>query len=312
MKIAISGGLGFVGGRLSKYLAEQGHEVLAFSRQAGKVAHIQFPPNMTIAHPDEKDHLKGADVFIHLAAMDENDCVKFPFQAIDVNITQTLDWLEHAFRAGVGKFIYFSTAHVYGKPLEGYYDENSITRPVHPYAITHKCAEDYVLAYSAEKGMSNTVIRLTNSFGGAAFPTANRWTLLVSDLSRSAVTSGKMTLLSDGLQRRDFVCLHDVVAATHHLMGLPAEKTRGEIFNLGGGGSTLIWSMAQQVKAVAEQVLGQAIELIRSEPQANSIQEPLTIDIQKVLATGFSLRNDVAQEIRLSLEYFIKHDVALK
>jgi UDP-glucose 4-epimerase len=307
MKVAISGGLGFVGGRLSKYLAEQGHQVVAYSRQAGSLPHIQWPPNVSVAHPDDKEQLKGADVFIHLAALDENDCVKYPFKAIDVNITQTLDWLEHTHRAGVKKFIYFSTAHVYGKPLEGYYDENSLTRPVHPYAITHKCAEDYVLAYSAEKGMSNTVVRLTNSFGGAAFPTANRWTLLGSDLCRSAVNTGKMVLLGDGTQLRDFVCLTDVCRATAHLLSLHESRTKGEIYNLGAGHSVSVWDMALEVKYTAEEVLGKSIELVRKTPSGLEAGQSLTISIDKISSVGYSLINNVEDEIKAALHYFKKY-----
>lgn len=304
MKIVISGGLGFVGGRLSKYLAEQGHHVIAYSRQAGSLPDIAWPANMHIAHPDDKDQLKGAEVFIHLAALDENDCMKFPFKAIDVNITQTLGWLEHTCQAGIKKFMYFSTAHVYGQPLEGYYDEQTITRPVHPYAITHKCAEDYVMSYVAGKGMSNTVIRMTNSFGGAAFPTADRWTLLVSDLCRSAINTGKMVLLSDGTQQRNFICLYDVCEATSHLINLAESITTGEIYNLGGNCSMSVWDMALKVKYQAEEMLERPIELSRKSPTALGNLRPLTISIEKLIKTGFHLKNNFAEEIRGTLEYF--------
>lgn len=307
MRIVISGGLGYVGGRLSEYFAQHGHEVTALSRQAGKVDSINFPTNMRVLHPEavmaDTAEIRGADVFIHLAAMNENDCVKYPEKAIEVNIARTLQWLDLANNAGIPKFIYFSTAHVYGKPLEGHYDENTITRPVHPYAITHKCAEDYVLAYSSGKGMSNTVVRLTNSFGGAAFPTANRWTLLVSDLCRSAVNTGKMTLLGDGTQLRDFICLHDVCAATAHLMNLIDVKTSGQIFNLGAGHSISVWDMAMLVKHRAEEVLGRPIDLIRKFPSGfESVK--LTISIEKLLSSGFTLKNDVECEINSTIQYF--------
>jgi UDP-glucose 4-epimerase len=86
MNIIISGGLGYVGGRVSKYLAEQGHRVVALSRQANSLPAIVFPSGLSVAHPDEfanaPEKLKGFDAFIHLAAMNENDCVKFPEQAM--------------------------------------------------------------------------------------------------------------------------------------------------------------------------------------------------------------------------------------
>jgi UDP-glucose 4-epimerase len=311
MKIIISGGLGYVGGRLSKYFAEDGHTVVALSRQANALAGQQWPAGMTVKHPDEyvlQPHLlKGFDVFIHLAALNEHDCVKYPEKAIEINITQTWQWLDRAYQAGIRQFVYFSTAHVYGKPLEGYYNEQSLPKPVHPYAITHKCAEDYVLSYREEKGMNNLVIRLTNSFGGPAFPTADRWTLLVNDLCRSAVETGTMTLLSDGTQLRDFVCLEDVThAVNHHLL---LNNHENGIYNLGAGHSTSIWDMALLVQKKAELVLQKSIQLTRKEPASPAVPASLQISIQKLLQTGFSPATQVGDEIESTLRYFINHPV---
>jgi len=279
MNIIISGGLGYVGGRLSKYLAANGHTVTALSRQANSLPGLVLPTGMTVAHPDvfaqNPDSLNVFDVFIHLAALNENDCVKYPEKAIDVNITQTWQWLDRAYKAGIKQFIYFSTAHVYGMPLQGYYDEESPTHPVHPYAITHKCAEDYVLSYRHEKGMNNLVLRLTNAFGGPAFPTADRWTLLVNDLCRSAIATGTMTLQTDGMQVRDFVCLQDVERAVNHLL-LLNEHGNG-IYNIGAGHATSIWDMALMVQNKAEAILQKTIQLTRK--QAVSTTVPFELDI---------------------------------
>jgi UDP-glucose 4-epimerase len=305
MNIIISGGLGYVGGRLSKYLAENGHTVTALSRQVNSLPHLALPTGMSIAHPDvfaqQPDKLKEFDVFIHLAALNENDCVTHPELAIEVNITHTWQWLDRAYKAGIKRFIYFSTAHVYGKPLQGYYDEESPTHPVHPYAITHKCAEDYVLSYRTEKEMTNMVIRLTNSFGGPAFPTADRWTLLVNDLCRSAVETGTMTLQSDGLQLRDFIALDDVCKAITHLLLTPAEAG---IFNVGAGHSISVWDMALLVKHRAEQYLQKSIALSRKQPIAVSVPAQLHISIDRLLKTGFSPIQNTECEIDTTLQYF--------
>jgi UDP-glucose 4-epimerase len=313
MRIAVSGGLGYVGGRLSKYLAEQGHEVFALSRQAGALSSIKFPANLKVLHPEvmlsDVTKLKGIDVFIHLAAMNENDCVKFPYQAIDVNIAQTLRWLDLAYSAGVNRFIYFSTAHVYGKPLVGFYDELAPVFPVHPYAITHQCAEDYVLAYHLEKRMDNLVIRLTNSFGPPAFPTVDRWTLLVNDLSRSVVKTGKMILSSDGLQMRDFICLEDVCMGLNHLMQQSASMATNPVYNLGSGRSMSVWDMALRIKNTAEDFLKCPVDLIRKEPSHNPEINLLEISNRKLCDTGFTLANNIDQEIRSTLRFFKLHAV---
>ena len=112
MNIIISGGLGYVGGRLSKYLAEQGHTVVALSRQANTLPPIIIPRGLSVMHPDHftksSKQLKGFDAFIHLAALNENDCITFPEKAIDINIVQTLQWLDRAYQAGIKQFVYFS------------------------------------------------------------------------------------------------------------------------------------------------------------------------------------------------------------
>jgi UDP-glucose 4-epimerase len=306
MKIIISGGLGYVGGRLSDFFVKAGHQVIALSRKANALDNSILPVGLTVQHPDAvtTDELKSTDVFIHLAALNEIDSVKFPAQAISVNVTQTVNWLDKCLLAGVKSFVFFSTAHVYGKPLQGFYTEASTATPVHPYAITHRCAEDYVLAYALEKGMNNLVIRLTNSFGGPAFPTADRWTLLVNDLCRSAVLKGEMQLLSDGLQLRDFVCLHDVCKAVDHLLGLGANQHGNRIYNLGAGYSTTVYAMAKRVQTRAELFLKRTVELTRKEPAALKNDDTLTLSIDKLKSTGFTVTDNIDAEIDSTLAYF--------
>jgi len=305
MKIIISGGLGYVGGRLSKYLAELGHEVVALSRQANTLPSLSLPAGMTVQHPDwftaTPERLKNFDAFIHLAALNEHDCVKFPEKAIEVNITHTLQWLDRAHRAGINQFIYFSTAHVYGKPLQGKYTETSLPTPVHPYAITHKAAEDYVLSYIPEKSMNNVVIRLTNSFGPPAFPSANRWTLLVNDLCRTAVKNASMILHSDGLQYRDFVCLEDVCTALHVLLQQPS--SRAGIYHLGAGEAMTVWDMATCIHVAAESILGKQISVQRQKPGDKPIPS-LHISVEKLKTLRWQPRHNITKEIEGTLRYF--------
>lgn len=306
MKLIISGGMGYVGGRLSDYFAKAGHQVIALSRKADEIKHLSLPQGLTVEHPDAitLDQLKSTDVFIHLAALNEIDSVKFPAQAIAVNITQSLNWLDKCHVAGVKSFIFFSTAHVYGKPLQGFYNEASVATPVHPYAITHRCAEDYVLAYALEKQMNNLVIRLTNSFGGPAFPTADRWTLLVNDLCRTAVLKGEMQLLSDGLQLRDFVCLQDVCSAVNHLINMSATDHGNRIYNIGAGYSTTVYDMALRVQERAQKALSRSVELTRKTPTGAVPSDDLTISIDKLKSAGFALSDHIDEEIDRTLEYF--------
>lgn len=71
------------------------------------------------------------DCVVHLAALNENDCLLDPVRAAGVNTVATLRLLEAAAEADVKRFIYISTAHVYGSPLDGFLDEYTLCRPVH-------------------------------------------------------------------------------------------------------------------------------------------------------------------------------------
>lgn len=309
MRIIVSGGLGYVGGRLSKYLAEKGNEVMVLSRQVNALSHMKWPRKITVEHPNAlfkyPERMAGADVFIHLAAMNEIDCLKFPEQALKTNTLQTYQWLDRVYQAGVKRFVYFSTAHVYGKPLQGDYTETSLTAPVHPYSITHRAAEDYVLSYVSEKSMNNVVIRLTNSFGPPAFPTADRWTLLVNDLCRMAVMNATMVLYSDG-QYRDFVCLEDVCSGLSLLLQQPDENAG--IYNLATGASMTVWDMATQIQVVAEKLLKKKISLKLPNVGSKPIS-PLHISSDKLQALGWQPANDIIRELEGTLRYFQAYPV---
>src|ERR1700722_428392 len=212
-RILITGGFGYVGGRLSRRLSEE-HEVWVSSRKP-------VPDDILRLHGEVKriDHAllldpatfpASVDVVIHLAALNEMDSVKFPSEAIHVNIDETRMILENSISKKVDQFIYFSTAHVYGAPLEGTITEESLPRPVHPYAITHRAAEDYIVAAAKHNRIKGTVLRLSNSFGAPVSAYVNRWTLLANDLCKQAVEKGTIPLRSNGCQYRDFICLADV------------------------------------------------------------------------------------------------------
>lgn len=165
--VLITGGLGYVGGRIAQHLLDAGHYQITVTSRRDVAPPL---PGISLLKIDDAketydSYLEGIDVVIHLAAMNEIDCVKHPFQAIEVNVMQTLKWIKAAERASCSQFIYFSTIHVYGSPLIGHIDEAQPTRPTHPYSITHKAAEDYVLASRDRTSLDAIVLRLSNSFG---------------------------------------------------------------------------------------------------------------------------------------------------
>jgi UDP-glucose 4-epimerase len=305
MRILVTGGLGFVGGRLSRKLSLE-NEVIVSSRKQPEEHElklhggVQWTSHHTLFSAEQFP--SNIDTVIHLAALNEWDSVKFPSDAIRVNIDETRQILENSINAGVRKFIYFSTAHIYGSPLTGRISESNLPVPQHPYAITHKAAEDYVIAATLKNKIKGIVIRLSNAFGAPVSANINRWTLLANDLSRQAAEKGAMILNSTGRQYRDFICLSDVEEVISKIVSDKINLT-SSIYNLGSGKSSRVIDFASLISRVAEKLTGKKVEIKLSDNTPGPDETELFYSIDRLLNDGGTIKNDVQKEISGLLEF---------
>lgn len=313
-KILITGGLGYIGGRLSRYLAQNTPYYLLLGVRNIDVKKPSWLTNGEIVKLDilnDGDLLQACEdvtFIIHLAAINEIDSLKNPELALEVNVLGTLKLLRCAERFGVKRIIYFSTAHVYGE-LTGVISEETLPRPTHPYAITHHAAEDFILASHENKNISGIVLRLSNGFGVPERPQVNRWTLVVNDLCKQAVTTGKLVLKSNGLQQRDFITLHDISRAIKHILLLSDSECGDGLFNLGGNSTLRIIDIVGIISLRCQHVLGTKPDIVcLNEGDDYNYSCPLEYKTNKFLATGFSLSGSLELEIdntlRLCKEVF--------
>ncbi len=307
--ILITGGLGYVGARVAQFLGvETGLRLRLGTRNPSLIPAFWWPgaeimPLNLMNHETLAAVCQGVRYILHLAAMDEIASAEKPEEALLVNGLGTLKLLSAAQRAGVERLIYFSTAHVYGSPLAGIITEKNLPRPRHPYAITHRVAEDFVLAAHDKKELKGIVLRLSNGFGTPANAHFSRWTLVVNDLCRQAVTTGKLVLRSSGLQWRDFITLTDVARAVRHFLNLPAEKCGDGLFNLGGECSLRIIDIATIIAGRAKGLLGLNPPIHRPDPQPHESYPPLDYCIAKLKATDFILLKNLEDEIDGTLRF---------
>jgi UDP-glucose 4-epimerase len=304
-RILITGGLGYVGGRLARRLSEE-HEVWVSSRKPVTEDTLLVHGNVRgIDHAalfDTATFPTGIDAVIHLAALNEIDSVNFPSDAIRVNIDETRIILENSIKKRVERFIYFSTAHIYGTALEGNVTEESLPWPTHPYAITHRAAEDYIIAATKQLKIRGTILRLSNSFGAPVSAHVNRWTLLANDLSRQAVEKGTITLRSNGCQYRDFICLTDVEEVLAKMLTNP-RSLQHIIYNLGSGISMRVIDMADAIIRSAVSVLKRNI-ILDVPAEFPPTKEPvLDYSIGLLISEGFHVVNDVNVELERLLQF---------
>ncbi|MBF0440592.1 MAG: SDR family oxidoreductase [Oligoflexales bacterium] len=317
--ILITGAFGFAGGRISRYLSENSDYYLILTSKRRDMQKPSWLGRGEVAYFDLTDFdfnifdkYEKIDHVIHLAACSEIDCGRDPRLALQVNTLAAQDFIEKAIRKNVRRFIYFSTAHVYRTPLSGTISEDTVPRPVNPYAYTHRMTEDLVLSAHDRGLFCGAVFRLSNSFGAPVSTDIGRWNLFFNDHCRQIATTGRMTLKSSGRQRRDFICLTDVCRAVAHFLTLKADRVGDGLFNVGGGYSPRIVEVTELIAGRCKKILGFMPEIILKEQgdSSNSSEETdfyLDYRIDKLLSTGFALTGLVEKEIDDLLLFCMNH-----
>ena len=308
MKILISGGTGYLAGRIAQYLNDiGGYDIVLITRMKiyEKKNNSNFPIVQINWGSDKnlQQICNGVDIIIHLAGTNAKDSMSDPIMALEFNAIITGKFLNIAVKSGVQKFIYFSTAHVYKSPLMGIITEDTLPTSLHPYATSHKAGEDIVLGAHSRKEIEGIVFRLSNAFGLPVNKESNCWNLVVNDLCKQIITTGEMKLTSSGMQRRDFISINDVCNAINHIIKLPKSNESRNIFNLGGEWSPTIWELANEIKNISKEVIGNEPRLTRIKPLYDEQTEILEFKINKLKKTGFSLLNNKEEEIIKLLEF---------
>jgi UDP-glucose 4-epimerase len=267
MRILITGGLGFVGGRLAVHLANTGHRIVLGSRNA--VAPPAWLPQAEVIKIEWEDAASlvrccmGVDIVIHAAGMNDQDCANDPVAALAFNGVATARFVAAASQAGVKSLIYLSTAHVYGSSLVGTITEDTYPRNLHPYATSHLAGEQAVLGASQRGNIQGIVLRLSNAFGAPVNENVNCWMLLVNDLCRQALQTHKLILHSSGKQQRDFIPMTDVCRVVERFAVASGDYSPMGIFNIGTGDSQSVLSITETIRQRCFQVLGFKPELQR-------------------------------------------------
>jgi UDP-glucose 4-epimerase len=298
--VLISGGLGYLGGRIAKYLLDSGFQVRIGSSQS----HPDVPSDLlsceiVMCDLSDKRSLENAcknvSSIIHLASLNAQECDHDPEAALLINGLGTLNLLNEAKKMGITKFVYFSTAHVYGSPLQGIIDENSTPRPIHDYAITHRLAEDYVLQANSNKDITGSILRLTNSVGSPLNSKANCWMLVVNDLCKQTVLNQSMELHSDELVQRDFIPISTVCSTVVDV--LTSDVLDGEIANISSSVVLTLRELTNLIADRSEVVLGFRPNINFKRLPKGKPLESLFISNSKLKSSGCIIDTDLSYEI---------------
>jgi UDP-glucose 4-epimerase len=237
--VALTGATGVVGRGILEALVAAGHGV----RPIGRGEY-----DLTRPKGAEWLELEGVDALVHAAGITEES-------ARDRHAATIAGEGLHALAArakaqGVARFVYISSAHVYG-PLEGHIDETGPPDPRGDYARLHLESE----RIAAGSGMACDILRPCNVYGMpkdlAYFA---RWALIPFGFPRAAVDDGRIELKTPGLQTRNFVAASGVGRAVAARFAEPPAAQR--VRNVAGRDTLSVRDFAARVAAVAAPILG--------------------------------------------------------
>jgi len=272
MKILVTGGAGYIGSVLVNKLIEQGHQVNVIDDLSnGFRENIDRRAKFTEGSILDKDNLnqalEGVEVVYHLAAkirVEEGEAKPELYKK--VNIEGTLDLIKACVDKKIAKFIFASTAAVYGDPEEFPVNENSKTNPVNVYGATKLEIDKYLEANAKNMGISTICFRFFN-IGGALKTKEGSWlkikhegathlipSILHSSSNKPLLIFGNDWPTKDGTPTRDFVHVVDLADALIKALN-SLDKAGNQVINLGTAtGSTVL-----EVVKTAEKSLNKVI-----------------------------------------------------
>jgi len=245
MRVLVTGGGGFIGSHVVDRLIEDGHTPRIFDLSASPyhsplevetfTGSITDPANLDLA-------IRDCDAVIHLAAVaDVSHVLADPVLAEEVNTRGTLNVLEAACRAKVGRVVYGSTTWAYSDCTEQAVDEETpIPAPRHLYTATKLAGETYCAGYAELYDLECTVLRFGIPYGPRA-----RAAGVVAKFTDLAFEGKALTIAGDGSQTRSFIYVEDLSAG---IVAALAPEAAGRTYNLSGDEVVTILEIAERVQ----------------------------------------------------------------
>ena len=252
-KVLITGAKGFVGRYLTDALLMEGAEIIGLSVEGDTPGKNDIKWMVgDIAKAASLDGIcKDVDLVYHLAAISNVDAsIRNPLRTIETNTMGTANLLEEARKSGVKKFVYVSSAHVYGVPQYLPIDEKHPLVPREAYAASKIAAENIVQAYGNSYGIKHAILRPFNMFGPG-----QDTSFLIPGVIDQALKN-RFIKVGNTDPTRDFLYIDDAIRA----FLIVGEKGTG-IFNIGSGKETKIADLVMMIR----DAIDPSIEIVSAE-----------------------------------------------
>ena len=245
MKILITGGAGFIGKYLVKYLLEKGENVSILDNfsNSDKKSTILFEKNGVkifegdiTNFDDVSKATKDQEIVIHLAAkISVLESIKNPAETFRINVNGTKNLLAICKNNNIKKVIIASSAAVYGEGEKGIkLKEETKKKPISPYGESKMKMEEEI---KKNNEMNCIILRFFNIYG---IGQTSEYAGVITKFLEKIKKNQSLTITGDGTQIRDFVSISDVICSINDAIGY----NKSGIFNIASGNKITINELA--------------------------------------------------------------------
>ncbi|GHT11059.1 epimerase [Planctomycetales bacterium] len=240
MKYLITGGAGFIGSNLTRYILGKGHDVVVLDNfSTGKWQNLtEILDRITLITGDVRDRetvdkaIEGVNAVFHEAAIGSVPrSVKEPGFAHNNNVNGTVNVLEAARNAGIKRVVFAASSSAYGDQPTSPKVETMNPMPISPYAANKIACEMYMQAYHAAYGMETVCLRYFNVFGPRQDP-FGAYAAVIPAFVSNILQNKKPQVFGDGEQTRDFCYIENVCSANWLAAHAEAKNCTGKAMNI--------------------------------------------------------------------------------
>lgn len=308
--VLVTGGAGFIGSNLVDALLKNGAKnvIVLDNLSTGKLENLKGAReynNFQFIRGDIRDYntclkaCKDCDVVFHEAALvSVPKSMEDPVLNNDINITGTLNMMKAAADSGVKRFVYASSAAVYGANPKNPKVESMNRDYQSPYALSKAVDEDYASIFQAKeelgKGMILVGLRYFNVYGPRQDP-KSPYSGVISIFTDRIKKNEVITIFGDGKNTRDFVFVKDVVQANLLAGKKKINKKESQVYNVGTGKSVSLLDLIANIEnitdneATIEYKPPRAGDIVHSQSKIKKIEKDLGYTPKYKLSKGLKL-----------------------
>ena len=258
-KILVSGGAGFIGSNLCDFFVKKGFQIVCLDNFSTgfkrNIEHLTDCENFELIEGDIRNFkdcenaVLGVDYVLHHAALGSVPrSISDPISTNEVNISGFLNLLTAARDAKVKRFIYAASSSTYGDSEKLPKIEDTIGKPLSPYAITKYVNELYASIYSKTFGLETIGLRYFNVFGKNQDPNG-AYAAVIPKFIKLLMNHQTPIINGDGNYSRDFTYIDNVIQMNELAMNTENPLALNTIYNTAFGQNSTIIKLATSIRS---------------------------------------------------------------